>query len=211
MQDYYALRALEYDDIYQKPERQADLREIETWLPTRFERASVLEIACGTGYWTQFIAGSASEVLALDSASETLAIAKERIGRDNVEFVLGDAYALNECNGKYQRGFAGFWLSHVPKSRLRDFLLGFHTALEPGARLVFLDNIFVPGSNTPLTTSDAEGNTFQVRKLRDGSTHHVLKNFLSEGDLRKMTDGLCTEFRYRAWQYYWAVEYVVVP
>jgi demethylmenaquinone methyltransferase/2-methoxy-6-polyprenyl-1,4-benzoquinol methylase len=31
MQDYYAARAREYDEVYRKPERQADLREIERW------------------------------------------------------------------------------------------------------------------------------------------------------------------------------------
>jgi hypothetical protein len=43
--------------------------------------------------------------------------------------------------------------------------------------VVFLDNRFVPGSSTPIAESDAEGNTYQVRTLADGSTHRVLKNF----------------------------------
>ena len=52
MKEYYAARAKEYDQIYAKPERQTDLRLIEQWLPSRFEGARVLEIAAGTGYWT---------------------------------------------------------------------------------------------------------------------------------------------------------------
>ena len=36
MQAYYAARAAEYDRIYQKPERQADLRAIEAWLSPFF-------------------------------------------------------------------------------------------------------------------------------------------------------------------------------
>ncbi|PIF90927.1 hypothetical protein CLU86_1824 [Acidovorax sp. 62] len=54
MQDYYAARAKEYDQIYAKPTRQADLRQMEAWLPTVLAGRNVLEIACGTGYWTQF-------------------------------------------------------------------------------------------------------------------------------------------------------------
>ena len=62
MQAYYAARAPEYDSVYRKPERQADLRAIEQWVPSRFVAARVLEIACGTGYWTQFIAPVALHV-----------------------------------------------------------------------------------------------------------------------------------------------------
>ena len=34
MADYYARRAAEYERIYQKPERQADLRAMENWIAT---------------------------------------------------------------------------------------------------------------------------------------------------------------------------------
>ena len=54
IKEYYAARAGEYDRIYQKPERQVDLRKIESWLQTTLAGRAVLEIACGTGYWTQF-------------------------------------------------------------------------------------------------------------------------------------------------------------
>ena len=84
MQGYYAARAPEYDAIYRKPERQTDLRAIEQWLPARFDGARVLEIACGTGYWTQFIASVARHVTALDAAPETLAIAEARVPGTNV-------------------------------------------------------------------------------------------------------------------------------
>ena len=73
MKEYYAARAKEYDQIYAKPERQTDLRLIEQWLPSRFEGARVLEVAAGTGYWTQFIAPVAASVCLLytsDAADE---------------------------------------------------------------------------------------------------------------------------------------------
>ena len=79
MQSYYAARAEEYDKVYLKAERQADLRAMERWLPPVFAGAAVLEVACGTGYWTQFIARSAKSILAVDAAPETMAIARSRI------------------------------------------------------------------------------------------------------------------------------------
>jgi ubiquinone/menaquinone biosynthesis C-methylase UbiE len=87
MQSYYAARASEYERIYLKPERQTDLRAIEQWLPPKFEGARVIEVACGTGYWTQFIAPVASHVLAIDAAPETISIAKTRVPEGKVDFL----------------------------------------------------------------------------------------------------------------------------
>ncbi len=211
MQDYYAARASEYDRIYLKPERQNDLRQIEQWLPPIFAGSTVLEVACGTGYWTQFIAPVASRVVAVDAAPQTMRIAQGRVAPGKVEFVVGDAYALPLAGRSYERGFAGFWFSHVPRSRVREFLLGFRAALHPGATVVLLDNLFVEGSSSPISERDAEGNTYQARRLGDGTTHRLLKNFPTEGELRADLEGLGAQVRYHAWQYYWALEYVTAP
>ncbi|GAB3651862.1 class I SAM-dependent methyltransferase [Ramlibacter alkalitolerans] len=209
MHAYYAARAPEYDRIYLKPERQPDLRAIEAWLPTVVAGRSVLELACGTGYWTQFIAPVAARVLAIDAAVETLQIARERTLGGSVDFVTGDAYALPAQAQGFDAAFAGFWFSHVPKSRVAEFLAGLHRALVPGARVVFLDNLYVEGNSTPVCERDAEGNTYQMRTLADGSTHQVLKNFPTEGELREAMRGLAGELRHHAWKYYWALEYTV--
>jgi ubiquinone/menaquinone biosynthesis C-methylase UbiE len=209
MHAYYAARAPEYDRVYLKPERQPDLRAIEAWLPSVYAGRSVLEIACGTGYWTQFIAPLAARVLAIDAAPETLQIARGRVAGGKVEFVTGDAYALPAQAQGFEAAFAGFWFSHVPKSQLAEFLAGLHRALVPGAKVVFLDNLYVEGNSTPICERDAEGNTYQLRTLADGSTHKVLKNFPTQGELREATRGLAGELRHREWKYYWALEYTV--
>jgi ubiquinone/menaquinone biosynthesis C-methylase UbiE len=210
MQDYYAARAPEYDRVYLKPERQGDLRAIEAWLPGVFAGRRVLEVACGTGYWTQFIAPVAARVLAIDEAPQTLRIAAQRVAGGNVEFATGDAYALPGTSEEFDAAFAGFWFSHVPKSRIAAFLAGLHRVLRPGARVVFLDNRYVEGNSTPLSGSDAEGNTYQWRSLADGSRHKVLKNFPTEGELREATRGIAGDLRLHAWEYFWALEYTAV-
>lgn len=208
LQSYYAARAPEYDRVYLKPERQTDLRAIEHWLPPKFAGARVIEIACGTGYWTQFIAPRAARVLALDTAAETLSIAASRVPEGKVDFLVGDAYALPREFGQFDAAFAGFWFSHVPKSRQREFLRGLAARLEPGAKVVFLDNRYVEGNSTPLAARDAEGNTFQTRQLDDGSTHQLLKNFPSEAELQELVAGLGERPLFTAWQHYWAFEYL---
>ena len=207
MLKYYAARALEYDRVYDKPERQADLHALKQWLPARFLGRQVLEVACGTGYWTQVIAPVASKMLALDAAPETLQIARARVASRKVSFVEGDAYALPGGRGPFTAAFAGFWFSHVPVQRRRRFLQDLGAALEPGARVVLLDNTFVDGSSTPIAGSDADGNTYQLRALDDGSTHRVLKNFPTEAELLALAAGAGTAATYKAFKYYWVLEY----
>ena len=208
IQSYYAARASEYDRIYSKPERQTDLRAIERWLPPRFADKRVIEVASGTGYWTQFIAPIAAHVLALDSAIETITVAKTRVPKRKVSFLVGDAYSIPQHVGQFEAAFAGFWFSHVPKSEQREFLFGLSERLEPGAKVVLLDNLYVEGSSSSVTSRDADGNTFQTRKLGDGSTHTVLKNFPTETELRELVGGLGERPILTTWQYYWAFEYV---
>jgi demethylmenaquinone methyltransferase/2-methoxy-6-polyprenyl-1,4-benzoquinol methylase len=207
MQDYYRARAGEYDRIYQKPERQSDLRKIESWLQATLAGGSVLEIACGTGYWTQFYAPRCSQVVALDSAPETLSIARTRTLPERVRFVVGDAFRIPTQPEKFDAGFAGFWWSHIPLGRIQEFLLGFHAVLRPGAKVIFLDNRFVEASSTPVSERDAEGNTYQERRLADGSIHRVLKNFPTREDLMQAISPFADKLQYHEWQYFWAVEY----
>jgi len=207
MQHYYAARAAEYDKVYAKPERQADLRRIEQWLPSVLKGRSVLEVACGTGYWTQFFAPHCPRVVAVDSASETIQVAKSRVPPEKVEFVVGDAYNLPPQRAPLSAGFAGFWWSHIPHARVGEFLRSFHAALEPGAPVVLLDNRFVPGSSTPVAEQDADGNTYQTRFLADGTSHRVLKNFPSKLELLAAVSPFATVLRYHEWEYYWALEY----
>jgi len=59
--EYYGQRAPEYEDIYRRndPVRQTELNEIGQIVRTTFLGKRVLEVACGTGFWTQIIAEGA--------------------------------------------------------------------------------------------------------------------------------------------------------
>ncbi|MES2025844.1 MAG: class I SAM-dependent methyltransferase [Pseudomonadota bacterium] len=209
LQPYYAARASEYDAVYLKPERQADLREIEQWLPSHFVDKHVLEVACGTGYWTQFIAPVASGITAIDATVETLEIATKRLRDDKVAFLVGDAYALPQREEKFDAAFAGFWFSHVPKARQREFLSGLSSRLKSGAKVVLLDNRYVEGSSSAIVEQDGEGNTFQTRTLGNGTTHHVLKNFPSGVELQALIGGFGEKAVFKTWPFFWSFEYVV--
>lgn len=178
MAAYYAARATEYEAVYAKPERQADLRLLEAWLPGVFAGRRVLEVAAGTGWWTLHGARDAAFWLATDLNPETLAVARAKAAMPRcVRFATADAYTLDGLGPqRFDAAFVGFWWSHVPRARLAGWLDALFARLAPGAPVVFIDNRFVEGSSTPIAEVDAQGDCWQLRLLDDGSRHRVLKN-----------------------------------
>ncbi len=208
MLDYYAQRAREYERVYEKPERQSDIRTLETFLSNAFLGDRVLEVACGTGYWTQFIAKSAAAIVATDCNANVIDLARRKdFGQCRVGFAVADAYQLDGIPDGCTSGFHGFWWSHVPVARIDAFVATFHSKLPPGARVVMIDNAYVEGSSTPISRQDADGNTYQIRRLQDGSEHEVLKNFPSDADLQKSLSGHAVNVSTRFLQYFWIAEY----
>jgi len=205
---YYAKRAAEYERIYARPERQADLAALRARIGTMFAGRGVLELACGTGWWTPVIAQSAAEVTAVDLNEEVLAIARAKdLPAGRVAFVRGSAYDLPDFGRRHDALFAGFWWSHVPLEQLDGFLASTAAALAPGALLAFLDNRYVEGSSTPVSRRDAHGNTYQLRTLDDGSRHEVLKNFPDEGELLRRASRCGWGAHVELLEYFWLLSF----
>lgn len=209
MRDYYARRAGYYERVYHKPERQAELRAMEAWLAGPFTGRHVLEIACGTGWWTPHGARDCASWLATDLNPETMAIAQAKaMPPGQVRFATVDAYTLEGLgDARFDAAFAGCWWSHVPRERLAGWLQTLHARLKPGARVVFLDNSFVQTSNLPITRRDAAGNTYQRRTLDDGSVHEVLKNFPTPEEARAAIGPRARDPRWIAHTHYWILDY----
>jgi SAM-dependent methyltransferase len=208
--DYYGGRAREYERIYQKPERQADLTTLTILLQNGVAGEDVLEIACGTGYWTERLAPVARSICAVDAAPEALELARGKQYPSRVRLEQADAYLLGSIPGRFTAGFAAFWWSHVPLNELPRFLGGLHRRLGAGARVTFCDNRFVPGSSTPISRRDAAGNTYQRRRLDNGEEYEVLKNFPLAAELEDILRGEgVTQASLTELTYYWSVSYVV--
>jgi len=201
MQDYYTLRAPEYEQVYAKPERQPELQVLRDWVAAQVRGRRVLEVACGTGYWTAVAASSAASINAYDISPATLEVARAKGLGAHVKFELGDAFAPPA--GDYDCVLAGFWWSHVPKSRIGEFVSALAAAARPGARLLVFDNVYAPGSSTPISRTDAEGNLYQRRRLADGSNHEVLKNFPARGALHASLGAACSNIDVQFLRYYW--------
>lgn len=184
-EDYYAQRAPEFEEIYARPERQADLALLRDVVEGFARGRRVLEVACGTGYWTECLARSAESVTATDVGEIVLARARAKgLPESRVVFRRADAFSLEDVGGEYEAVFAGFWWSHVPRARLPRFLEGVRRCLAIGAPLLCIDNRYVEGSSTPLSRTDADGNSYQRRVLAGGQQFDVIKNFPSPDEVR---------------------------
>ena len=223
MAAYYAQRAAIYERVYFKPERQADLRAMEAWLPAQFNGRRVLEVACGTGWWTLHGARDAHTWLATDLNPETMDVARYKPLPACVQLATVDAYTFAELGSQsvdaasldaascdaasFDAAFAGCWWSHVPLPRLQSWLAALHARLEPGARVVMLDNRYVPGSSTPLSRTDADGNSYQNRPLDDGSVHEVLKNFPTRTQAIAQLGPRAQDPQWTEYGHYWVLSY----
>src|ERR1041384_154277 len=90
VQKLYGQWSATYDDVG-NPTRDLEKRACETMLAySTFD--SVIELGSGTGKNTQFLSARAQDVLCVDLLPEMQSIAPAKVGRDNVQFVLGDVH-----------------------------------------------------------------------------------------------------------------------
>jgi SAM-dependent methyltransferase len=208
--DYYADRAAEYDEVYRKPERQADLARLKQLLPPLVAGKRVLEVAAGTGYWTQVLAATAAAITATDVNAETIAIAAQReYGPAPVALRTADAYRLESVPGEFDLVFCGFWWSHIDRADIPRFLASVRGRTSAGTSLLLVDNRYVPGSSTPVSRTGPDGDTYQRRGLADGREYEVLKNFPSREQLAADLEPAATELAWTELEYYWVASCVL--
>ena len=70
-----------------------------------------------------------------------------------------------------------------------------------------MDNRFVAGSSTAISRTDADGNTYQDRRLDNCETFEVLKNFPQREEVEAALSDLATDVRWTELEYYWFLTY----
>jgi 2-polyprenyl-3-methyl-5-hydroxy-6-metoxy-1,4-benzoquinol methylase len=171
--DYYCLRAAEYDvtaygDVAAARARIARL--VAEMRPT----GSVLEIACGTGLWTEALAELVDAVTAIDAAPEMVEIARDRVRSAKVSFEVADVFAWHP-DARFDVIFFSAWLSHVPMSRFEQFWQSLRGLLAEDGRVLFIDeHVDERGKEAYVAGRDE----IVERQLGDGGTFRVIKNFV---------------------------------
>jgi 2-polyprenyl-3-methyl-5-hydroxy-6-metoxy-1,4-benzoquinol methylase len=178
--DYYRRRAGEYDvtaygDVAAARARIARL--VAEMRPT----GSVLEIACGTGLWTEALAGLADTVTAIDAAPEVVEIARDRVRSANVSFEVADVFSWDP-DTRFDVIFFSAWLSHVPMSRVEQFWQSLRGLLAENGRVLFIDEHVDAREKEAYVVGRDE---VVERRLRDGTTFRVIKNFVDPEGLER--------------------------
>ena len=172
--EYYRERAPEYDDWFYKrgrhdegePRRrqwQAETEHAHATLRSLGPVKEALELAAGTGIWTERLLRVADRVTAVDASPEALALARRRVRSDpRVAFEVADLFAYQPARRFDLISFT-FWLSHIPPTRLPAFFALLRRSLRPGGVLFALDQLATADRHT------GPGNR-QERDLADGRT-----------------------------------------
>ncbi|MGB3341229.1 MAG: class I SAM-dependent methyltransferase [bacterium] len=210
---YYSDRADEYDSTagYHDKKAEKTRRAMKQRYQTILKNKDVLEIACGTGYWTKVIAETATSVLAVDVSQRMISIAKEKHKfLKNVTFQASDAYLLENISGNFSAAFAHWWWSHIPKSRIRDFLHNLHKKLLTGSSVLFIDHLPTYFDNKIKVIKNEDGDRIEQRILSGGKTYLVIKNFLAIEEIHDYLKGLAEKIEFQKYDAYWELCYTVM-
>jgi 2-polyprenyl-3-methyl-5-hydroxy-6-metoxy-1,4-benzoquinol methylase len=144
----------------------------------------VLELAAGTGIWTERLLRTASTVTAVDASPETLAFNRTRVRDDRVRYIQADLFSWRP-DRTYDGVCFAFWLSHVPHERLDSFLEMVAATLEPGGKLFFVDSHRrrKPSTETVVQSPPEPGSQVLTRRLHDGRAYRIVKNFYAPVEL----------------------------
>lgn len=143
--------------------------------------ANVLEVAAGTGILTEALTRKASTVTALDSSKRMIERCKSKLkGNPKVRYILADIYDWIP-DTTYDAVAFSFWISHVPNSRLDEFVSKVSRCLKPGGRVFFVDQ---REGAVKYETMEYPGGEIAKRTL-DGRGFRVVKHFYSPRELEK--------------------------
>ena len=174
---YYRARAQEYDEsIVDAIDLLAPGKDLLLKLG-KFD--SILELACGTGIWTETLLQMGKEVTAVDAAPEMLEIALQKFGEERINFQQADLFRW-KAEQQYDLVFFANWLSHVPPEALDDFLNKVQQAVRSGGQIAVIDQ-YQPSDSDKQVAKD---NIYAKRPIQDGRQFTIVKAFYNLEYLR---------------------------
>lgn len=204
--EYYRKRAAEYDDWWERRGRydvgpdfrkmwRSEIGRLRTWAGSLGVAGSVLEVAAGTGIWTARLAALGLEVTALDASPEALRLCRDRVQHGQVRYVVDDVFTWFPDRA-YDAIFCGFFLTHVPMNLWAIFWQVMAAALVRDGAFYFIDNAhpehaFAHGpaewarAAGFASADEATSAIVRRRRLADGSTYTVVKNYWRASDLER--------------------------
>ncbi len=193
MRTYYQERAHEYDEWFYRQGHYSQGTEMDArWfaeadeafaaLDTLDLTGDVLELAPGTGIWTERLVRTATTITAVDASLEMIEINRAKVSSDRVSYLQADLFSWHP-ERTYDGVLFGFWISHIPLERLDGFLRSVATMLRPGGKVFFADGRRTPGGSFAHDQPPVQDSQLTTRRLNDGRTFEIVKNYYDPVDL----------------------------
>jgi SAM-dependent methyltransferase len=200
--DYYTELAPTWETRYAAPALKDELDELQDRVADLCEDHAVLELGCGTGFWTETLAYVAASIDAVDICPAMLAQAGRRgLDPEVVRFAEGDLYALPA--GQFSAAFLGGLWAHVPRERQDAVLKSLRARLGPDGLVVLVDAVPVEGLTLPVARTDMDGNTWQIATAPSGRRYEILQNHPTDSALKKRFADHAREIRIRRGAHFW--------
>ena len=178
-------RASEYDEWFLRQGRYdqgkehtrqwfREVAEVQGVLEGLKPFGKVLELACGTGWWTEQLVAGADSVTAVDASAEVLRLNAERVNSPKVAYLRADIFEW-QTSETFDFVFFSFWLSHVPPERFTSFWQRVEAALAPGGRVFLVDSLHDRHSTARDQTLPPPDTAVAKRKLNDGREFEIIK------------------------------------
>jgi len=192
---YYRARAPEYDQWFQRegdfdngPDGNAqwfaEIASLDRALDEFSANGAILELASGTGWWTERLSRYTTDLTCVDASAETIEIAHGRA--PDARFIQADILDW-EPDRRYDIVFFSFWLSHVPATRFDSFWSLVDRALASEGRVFFIDNYY-EGRGGYQQPGDPD--RIVTRRLNDGREFQAVKNNYEPSALAEGLGGL---------------------
>ncbi len=201
---YYKARANEYDEWFFRQGRYdrgdklntqwfTEVREVRQALDIFNPTGYVLEIACGTGLWTEQIVQYANQLTALDAVPEMIYINQSRVNSPKVKYIQANIFDW-KAEEHYDTVFFGFWLSHVPMEKFKSFWILIDSLLKPTGKVFFVDSRYDITSTAKDHCLEGSDATSVNRKLNNGREFRIVKIFHEAKNLIKLLKELNWKF-----------------
>ena len=183
-------RATEYDDWFLRLGRYdrgedatrhwfAQVEEVRQALRALpLDEKNVLELASGTGIWTEELCNRVAHLTAVDASREMITLNLQRLGNraEKVTFIEADLFEWLPTK-EFDAVVFCFWISHIPVDRIDEFLAKVVKMLTPGGTVFFLDARKEHTSTAVDHVLPSRDEELMTRRLDDGREFTIIKNF----------------------------------
>lgn len=97
---------------------------------------TVLELGCGTGYFTSELVRSGAEIVAIDVSPDLLQLARAQHSAPNVRYELQNAYAMSYPDASFDSVVGSSVLHHL---EIQPALREIHRVLKPSGAIFFTE------------------------------------------------------------------------